>query len=236
MVLKTGEDKQDDNFSASTEKNKRLKSRPKTGGKEPRHSIVGKMDPVDKFRFQKQAPKQSKRYPKDIHAKYYKRKHGPNTTYRDISQRSNSFSSSSLTNSSPDTSIVESQKRKIHELEQVIRTIKYKKKKKVMQDTKVSPQFEWNVKLIVKDFIFPKLKFITSVKTLQDITKRSSVGYAFLKHYKKMYVQTSHVLDDDLTDEEIWNNAKNIVHTTIKQKRGTVQSELKKAWKGKTNI
>ena len=74
------------------------------------------------------------------------------------------------------------------------------------------------------------------MKTLQDITKRSSVGYAFLKHYKKMYVQTSHVLDDDLTDEEIWNNAKNIVHKTIKQKRGTVQTELKKAWKGKNNI
>ena len=139
MVLKTGEDKHDDNFSASTEKNKRLKSRPKTGGKEPRHSIVGKMDPVDKFRFQKQAPKQSKRYPKDIHAKYYKRKHGPNTTYRDISQRSNSFSSSSLTNSSPDTSIVESQKRKIYELEQVIRTIKYKKKKKLCKIRKSLP-------------------------------------------------------------------------------------------------
>ena len=88
----------------------------------------------------------------------------------------------------------------------------------------------------MKDFIFPKLKFITSEKTLQDITKRSSVGYAFLKNYKEMYVQTSHVLDDDLTDEEIWNNAKKIVHNTIKQKRGTVQTELKKAWKGKINI
>ena len=87
----------------------------------------------------------------------------------------------------------------------------------------------------MKDFIFPKLKSITSAKTLQDIRKKSSVGYAFLKHYKEMYVQTSHGLNDDRTDEEIWNNAKNIVHKTIKQKRGTVQSELKKAWKGKQN-
>ena len=237
MVLKTGEPNNDDNFSASTEKHKRLKPRPTVGGKEPRSSIVTKMDTVDRMRLQKQTKKQFKRYPKDIHAKYHKRNNGPTTSYHGISQRSNSFSSSSLTNSSPDTSIVEHQKRKIQELEQVIQAMKYKKKKKKnLQDTEISPQFEWNVKLIVKDFIFPKLKFITSEKTLQDFRKKSSVGYAFLKHYKDMYVQTNHVIDDDLSDEEIWNNAKNIVHKTIKQKRGTVQSELKKAWKGKTNI
>ena len=42
MVLKTGEDTNDDNYSASTEKHKQLKSRPTVGGKEPRHCIVRK--------------------------------------------------------------------------------------------------------------------------------------------------------------------------------------------------
>lgn len=50
MVLKTGE-KNDDNYAASTEKHKQLKSRPMVGGKEPRHFIVGKMDPVDRIIF-----------------------------------------------------------------------------------------------------------------------------------------------------------------------------------------
>ena len=239
MVLKTGEEN-NDNFSASTEKFKRAKSRPSFGDKEPRHSIVQKMDSTDRRRHQKTKKQTQKRYPqekKEKHAKNSRKNNPMNPNYHDISRRSNSFCSSSLSNSSADQSIIDSQKRKIYELECKIKDMKRtKQKQQVMKDMEISPQFEWNIKLIVKDFIFPKLKFITSSKTLQqDIRKKSSVGYAFLKHYKAMYVQTNHVLEEDLTDEELWNNAKNIVYKTIKQKRGTVQSELKKAWKGKQN-
>ena len=100
----------------------------------------------------------------------------------------------------------------------------------------VSQQFEWNVKQIVKEHLYPKVKFITSAKQMESITDKKSIGYWFLKHYRTMELQDKIYVDEEFSDHDIWKHAKNIVYTTIKQKRGTVQTEIKKGWIGKCAI
>ena len=71
---------------------------------------------------------------------------------------------------------------------------------------------------------------------MESITDKKSIGYWFLKHYRTMELQDKIYVDEEFTDNDIWKHAKNIVYTTIKQKRGIVQTENKKGWIGKSAI
>ena len=225
----------DENLSACTDKNKH----PKYADKEPRSGIVPNMQRHTSRKYKDD--KASKRYPneietnhrpklqdlKNIKKKSIERLH---ETYQDKRETCHSFSS--LTNSSSHEMFrkkEKNQRRKIQDLERMVRELQ-ESNKKSKKTFRVTPQFAWNVKHVVKNNIYPKVKFVSSEESLEDITQQSSIGYAFLKYYKKLYVQGHEKCL--YTDEQIWENAKKILHQTIKQKRCTVQSEIKRAWKG----
>ena len=71
---------------------------------------------------------------------------------------------------------------------------------------------------------------------MESNTDKKSIGYWFLKHYGNMELQDKIYADEEFTDNKIWRHAKNIVCNTIKQKRGTVQTGLKKGWIEKWTI
>ena len=100
------------------------------------------------------------------------------------------------------------------------------------KDPIVSKHFEWYVKWIVKETIYPKVKFISSAAMLEDTSKDSSIGNFFLKKYKEFQHNNKYGSTQEMTDDEIWENSKDLLATTINQKRGTIQTGIKKAWIG----
>ena len=99
-------------------------------------------------------------------------------------------------------------------------------KKKV--EPVVSEQFQGYVKHIAKNDIYPRVKFITSEKTLDNWKSPGSIGKFFLDKFH----QGQFHIEKKMNDESIWRNSKNIVYDMIRQKRGSVQTEIKKAFKG----
>ena len=97
----------------------------------------------------------------------------------------------------------------------------------------ISEQFQWNVKHLVKRKIFPFVKFITDDVQLQSYTDSTSIGYFFIKQYKDMLVTNNVTLDNSWTEGELWAHAKGLLYRTITEKRNSVQTEIRKRWKGK---
>ena len=161
------------------------------------------------------------------------------TSFFDIMNTNQLLRSNSLSSITQDVTDCQATKDKleIERLQKIIQNMIEKKKSKGKHKKYVvSQQFEWNVKQIVKEHIYPKVKFITCAKMMESSTDKTSIGYCFLKHYRNMELQDKIYADEELTDNEIWRHAKEIVYNTIKQKRGTVQTELKKGWVGKCSI
>lgn len=97
----------------------------------------------------------------------------------------------------------------------------------------ISEQFQWNVKHLVKRKIFPHVKFITDDIQLQSYTDSTSIGYFFITKYKDMLVTNNVTLDNSWTESELWAHAKGLLYRTITEKRNSVQTEIRKRWKGK---
>ena len=228
------------------------------GGKSPRHKIVSQMMKNSSHPKLQKTKKQQKRKGrtndkprKNVKTTNTKGKNKKKNNYNACNNeiidtsfldvwnpntllRSNSLSS--ITHEVTDSQAT-TDKQEIERLRNIIENMRKKKKTNPNQKKYiVSQQFEWNVKQIVKEHLYPKVKFITCAKQLESITDKKSIGYWFLKHYRSMELQDKIYADEDFTDNDIWKHAKNIVYTTIKQKRGTVQTEIKKGWIGKCAI
>lgn len=152
-----------------------------------------------------------------------------------LSNRTSSVSSFTNQNNDNSSSQELMYKKEIISLQETIKKLKRAKngltgKKK--KDPIVSKHFEWYVKWIVKETIYPKVKFISSAGMLQDTSKETSIGNFFLKQYKELQHNNQYGDTQEMDDEEIWDNAKDLLTKTINQKRGTVQTALKKAWIG----
>ena len=53
-----------------------------------------------------------------------------------------------------------------------------------------------------------------------------------MKRFHEGVLKSQYHIDEKMNDEEIWQNSKDIVYDMIRQKRGSVQTEIKKAFKG----
>ena len=122
---------------------------------------------------------------------------------------------------------------KIKQLEEKIKQMETSKKNtKKKGEPIVSEQFQGFVKHIAKYEIYPRVKFISSEKTLRDWKNQNSIGKFFLKKFHEGVLKSQYHIDEKMNDEEIWQNSKDIVYDMIRQKRGSVQTEIKKAFKG----
>ena len=228
------------------------------GGKQPRSEIVANMIPNSNDTDQRQYKTYQKRKDRNNDKQQRRTKttgtkgkkqklQKLNTCNTDINNtslfdmwspnpllRSNSLSS--ITPEVTDSQATRDQQ-EIERLQKIIDGMRKKKEKKKKQKKYiVSQQFEWNVKQIVKEHLYPKVKFITSAKQMESITDKKSIGYWFLKHYRNMELQDKIYADEEFSDSDIWRHSKNIVYNTIKQKRGTVQTEIKKGWIGECAV
>ena len=124
-------------------------------------------------------------------------------------------------------------KTRIQELEQELRRkVTSKKSTKNRGELVVSKHFEGYVKHIAKSEIFPRVKFISSAKMLDDLKKPNSIGNFFLNKFHEDELKSQLHNNEKMNDKKIWENSKNIVYDMIRQKRRSVQTEIKKAFKG----
>ena len=123
------------------------------------------------------------------------------------------------------------------QIEQLQEQIKMMETSKKITTRKVAPavsqQFQGYVKHIAKNHIYPRVKFIMNERTLDNWKPKNSIGYAFLSKFHEGTRQQQGYNDaENWSDEQIWENSKNIVYDMIRQKRGSVQTEIKKGFKG----
>ena len=86
---------------------------------------------------------------------------------------------------------------------------------------------EWQFRLVAKQMIYPKVKFITNKSELQSFSKPGSIGYSFITSFEEMY-------DTTVGDKEMfWSQAQDHVYSAILQKRNAVQTAVKRKWFGK---
>ena len=83
---------------------------------------------------------------------------------------------------------------------------------------------DWKIKFITKNYIFSKVKFITDKSQLQDYEKKSSIGYQLVNIMQQHHKETI----GDV--KAFWDSAKKWVHTSINEKRNSVQNAIKKMW------
>ena len=84
------------------------------------------------------------------------------------------------------------------------------------------------VRSIIREEIFAKIKFITNQEQFDKFKKPRSLGYYFIQYCTKN-CPSSMV---SMNDGEFWNHMKNIVYVTLRSKLNTIQSSLKQKFKG----
>ena len=112
----------------------------------------------------------------------------------------------------------------LKEKENMVLTLLLNQKKSRYRKRRKLNDFDINIKFIVKNQLFPRLKFITSKRELDDCNNQIGT-YIFEKYAKKHSKPTNR--------EMFWNKAKDSVCEAISEKRNAVQSSIKKKWFGK---
>ena len=112
----------------------------------------------------------------------------------------------------------------LKEKENMVLTLLLNQKKSRYRKRRKLNDFDINIKFIVKNQLFPRLKFITSKRELDDC--KNQIGtFIFKKYAEKHSKPPNRVI--------FWNNAKDSVSEAISEKRNAVQSSIKKKWFGK---
>ena len=106
-----------------------------------------------------------------------------------------------------------------------------KRCKQIRKSRKVTTHFDFICKRIARKRIFRLVKFITSPKQLENFEEKGTIGYQFISELKQED-QVNRSLLIDGNEKEIWENAKQLVHEAIGEKRNARQTQIKKAWKG----
>ena len=106
-----------------------------------------------------------------------------------------------------------------------------KRNKQIRKSRKVTTHFDFICKRIARKRIFRLVKFISSPKQLECYEEKGTIGYQFISELKQED-QVNRSLLIDGNEKEIWDNAKQLVHEAIGEKRNARQTQIKKAWKG----
>ena len=124
------------------------------------------------------------------------------------------------------------EKKKLEEEKENLKTtLKNRKNNQNRKSKKATTHFDFICKRIARNKIFPLVKFINSQKQLEDFEEKGSIGYQFLSELKhEDQIHKSLLVDGN--EKEIWENAKQLVHEAIGEKRNATQTRIKKAWKG----
>lgn len=83
---------------------------------------------------------------------------------------------------------------------------------------------------ITKEILFRRVKFITNSRDLDAYETKGTIGYAYLQEFIGAHGDGNFY--DNSKREEIWKQAKDIVHRAIGQKRNSVQLQLGNKFKG----
>lgn len=127
--------------------------------------------------------------------------------------------------------MMEEKKKLEEEKENLKTTLKNRKNNQIRKSKKATTHFDFICKRIARNKIFPLVKFINSQKQLEDFEEKGSIGYQFLSELKHQN-QIHQSIKVKGNEKEIWENAKQLVHEAIGEKRNATQTRIKKAWKG----